>query len=86
MKRKKKCPCIDCICVAICRNKPFYKLFLGCSIAEAYHRDWRVVDGGKHSDVIFEFQEALNPTEWFYNFDLDENYKYIPIMTGSLWL
>ena len=31
-----KCPCIECICLAICRNKGYLRLVNGCELVNSY--------------------------------------------------
>jgi len=33
-----KCPCEDCICISICKNKQIYYLFHDCSLITNYCR------------------------------------------------
>lgn len=31
-----KCPCEDCLCIPICRNKMYFELFNDCSLIHKY--------------------------------------------------
>lgn len=60
-----KCPCIKCICLAVCRLKSFSNLFDDCDLLGQYY------DDTKHSDISspphynrIAIRDALNPTRW----------------------
>ena len=56
-----KCPCVNCICMAICRLKPYYRLHQDCVLSRTY-----VVNELKQSneDVFQEVYDILKPIRW----------------------
>ena len=58
-----KCPCENCIILAVCRHKPYYRLFQECSLIEEYAPLWntRVKRDPKQ---IKEIHDILNTTSW----------------------
>lgn len=40
MSDKTKLPCIDCVCMAMCRNKPLLKIFNDCKLIGSFWVDY----------------------------------------------
>ena len=62
------CPCIDCVCVAICRNKLYYDLFKFCDLIRKYepHYGIRYLRNRSSMEII---GKTLKPTTWEYSTD-----------------
>jgi hypothetical protein len=58
-----ECPCIDCICIPICRHKHFLAVFIGCSIAREYEPNYAAINKRSRERLI-EVEKALNSTRW----------------------
>ena len=63
-----KCPCIDCICIPVCRNREYWQLFKNCSLIEEY-----IPNYGSHItrdyQKVMKLQSILNPPTWEYKGD-----------------
>jgi len=60
-----KCPCEECISLAICRHKPYTKLFRDCVLLQRYDPKYRSTfkrSVAKHLLI----QNILKPTVWKY--------------------
>ena len=62
--RKQPCPCIDCICLPICRFKYLGRLFDECELVDSYIPRWSTK---KRSDLkrMFTLEKILNPELWY---------------------
>lgn len=60
-----ECPCINCICLPICRYKPFYRLFKECSLVLSYETEFRLV-AKRNMWRMLTIVNTLNPIEWDY--------------------
>lgn len=70
-----KCPCINCICVPICRQKLYGYLFMDCALIRKYMPTYDVIhlrDVGKMKTII----EILHPPHWKYEIDTALNTKF----------
>ena len=56
-----KCPCIDCVCMPICRHKSYMHLFENCKLLHRWRLKNYSIRDHKYRCVIFE---SLHPTEW----------------------
>ena len=56
-----KCPCINCICVPMCRHKTFDNLYDSCILVEQYYYDSNLPSPPIHRLCI---SKALKPTRW----------------------
>lgn len=64
----KKCPCMNCISLAICRHKRYNQLFNDCILLRIYEPNETHIS--KRNDKgIYLLQEILNPTMWAYKVD-----------------
>jgi len=61
---KNKCPCIDCICVPICKGKMYSALFAECSLIEQWIPLYYMPYARAKSDLD-KLISALNPTRWY---------------------
>ena len=65
-----KCPCEDCICLAICRHKEYPDLFQDCILLREYEPAY-----SNHKlrspTRIYSLQAILNPTIWVHGYDPD---------------
>jgi hypothetical protein len=64
MPISKECPCEECILIAMCRYKPYMKLFHDCELISDY------IPGQtnryeRSASRITKVEEALNPTKWW---------------------
>ena len=57
-----KCPCEDCICLAICRHKEYLKLFHDCELLRTENNFDRIYT--KRKVRLPTIQNVLNPTRW----------------------
>ena len=60
-----KCPCENCICIAVCRHKPYFQLFQKCILLRIYEPAYNVRE---QRDVtrIEAIYKILKPREWIY--------------------
>lgn len=63
-----KCPCEECISLAICRHKEYKNLFHNCSIINDHIRAHRDPEY-RNAERIYELERILNPTNWAYILD-----------------
>ena len=57
-----KCPCINCVCVAVCKQKVFIDLILDCQLVDEFTED----DGNKARErrQVKIVYEKLQPSRW----------------------
>lgn len=70
-----KCPCINCICVPICRNKLYGYLFRDCALVSEYVVNYLVVRE-RNVDNMTEIVKVLKPVYWNYEYNHLLNWKY----------
>ncbi len=58
-----KCPCIDCICIPMCRHKHYLTVFMECSIAREYEPQYAAINR-RNRDRLIQVQRELNSTRW----------------------
>ena len=56
------CPCKDCICVPICKNKGYMRLFEDCILLRIYEP--RYYDPPRHLKKIRNIHGAIKSNEW----------------------
>ena len=56
-----KCPCINCICVPVCRHKTFDNLYDDCILLEDYSYDNDLLTPPIYR---IEINSILKPTTW----------------------
>lgn len=71
----KKCPCEECISLAICRHKQFAIIFHQCSIIEDHVTGFNE-EGKRDATLIEQLEKTLNPTLWTYDYYQSKNFKY----------
>lgn len=74
------CPCIDCVCIPICRNKLYGYLFSDCMLLKRYIPNYNVVhlrNVKKMKTII----ETLKPPHWEYKVDPHYNSKFPVVQT-----
>ena len=63
-----KCPCIDCICIAVCRHKEFFDMLNDCHliVMRLYYTDTDVpgTRSRSFSRTVKEIETYLEPTSW----------------------
>jgi len=68
VEKKIKCPCEDCICIAVCRNKRYIDLIYTCSYWKKYVNFDGVLTDPKmmkeHRKKFLEFEKILKPKRW----------------------
>jgi len=64
-----KCPCEECICVPICRNKSFQGIIDDCSLLLDYRNDYTVINDEYYYISIMEMERILKPSRWSYRQD-----------------
>ena len=61
-----ECPCVDCVCLAICRHKTVGTLLVECAILDKsidkYIKSLKIGEIINHWPSI---ESALNPTAWY---------------------
>lgn len=60
---KEKCPCKACLCVAVCRHKPYSQLFDNCQLVTEY-LPYHVFCIKRDDSKLSYIAKALEPTEW----------------------
>jgi len=65
------CPCKNCICVPICRHKPYSFLIQECDLVYNYLSDSHFISGISAPLRRMVFESLLQPTTWKVN---DEGY------------
>jgi len=75
---EKKCPCEDCISMAICRHKHYMDLFDDCILLRDHIR---LHDIATHRSgrKVYELQRILKPTIWVFKFD-KEYHRTFPLV------
>ena len=86
----KKCPCIDCICLPVCRNKPYYKMLADCDTLRVrlYNNNGKVrypmstnmtVENRKpiFSTLIKIVYEHMKPDKWHASFKDDGTIRHV---------
>ncbi len=58
-----KCPCVDCVCIAICRLKTYSKLIGGCGLVSYYVRRNLSSTPGPFLYRI-DIRDIIKPIEW----------------------
>lgn len=56
-----ECPCINCVCIPICRHKTFLKMHADCHLVSYYIR-CNLTFGSFIYRI--EIRDVLNPTQW----------------------
>jgi hypothetical protein len=65
--KKEDCPCYQCICIPICRNKKFTLLFRNCSLVDHFYHNLSFHESIEDFTKRFEILvNCLNP-EWANN-------------------
>ena len=60
-----KCPCVNCICVAVCRHKHYSKLITECAILDgSIDAHIRSLELGEVVNHWPQIEKALKPTQW----------------------
>ncbi len=62
-----KCPCINCVCVPVCRNKLYTYLFKDCALVRKYVINYSVVRK-RHIENMKEIVKVLKPIHWIYEY------------------
>jgi len=60
------CPCIDCLCLPMCRNKSYQTLFEECSIIDEYAKR-EATNHLRQTKYLNEVELVLKPTKWVWN-------------------
>jgi hypothetical protein len=58
------CPCENCVCVAVCRNKQYTQLIADCILVEEYLVHPLYVFKNRRNGRLKLIQKALDPTFW----------------------
>jgi hypothetical protein len=68
-------PCKDCICLAICKNKTYYRLIEDCSlIYDILYRGFISLNETTEYKILI--YADLNPTSWFPTYSkMDDYYR-----------
>lgn len=77
-----KCPCENCICMPICKNKNFNKLFEDCYLLEEFipnYDNMRL----REIDKMDELVKTLNPTGWEYSLIKSTEYE-VPLVWNKV--
>jgi len=65
--KKNKCPCEDCICIPVCKQKSFYKLFRDCIYLRIYEPAYAVTNRNDISRLQ-AINDILKSEAWNYVF------------------
>lgn len=69
---EEKCPCENCICIAICHSKEYINLVDDCSLITKYLIDpCNMIT--RPLERLKKVKELLNPTFWDYKTDNQRN-------------
>ena len=60
------CPCINCVCMPICRHKHYILLFESCELLMKYEPHY-IAPAMRRVHRIRVIQQTLNPTSWKYD-------------------
>ena len=61
-----ECPCIDCICIPVCRHRSFSEIIRNCSIVCEYENTHMERNGEEYFISLLEMERVLKPTNWSY--------------------
>jgi hypothetical protein len=75
-----KCPCENCVCMAICRLKTYPELFLQCTLLLDYEPRYSSKNGRDYRKM-YRLQDILKPINWQYK---DEDGEAL-IHTKYMW-
>ena len=64
MAKEKECPCVDCICMPICRHKHFIDLTVECELIDNFTTDHENKPREVENMVIT--YNTLKPSRWEY--------------------
>lgn len=63
-----KCPCYECICVAVCRHKEYLDMINQCkTLLDTLYYDHKVTVEDRREffmDILFDTEKVLKPTSW----------------------
>ena len=59
-----ECPCINCVCIPICRHKYWNRMRFDCSLITDYMKQYDIIVPYSRGKSI---SDALNPTKWKLN-------------------
>ena len=64
-----KCPCIDCICVPICRHKTYQSLILGCETiyGMVFGVTLHISSREECAQIVRDVRDNIKPTIWDIN-------------------
>lgn len=83
MNNPETLPCVECICIPICRHKEYSFLFFDCNLIQTYiphHGNER----RRNQARVEQLEEALKPTIWTYT--IEHQYKSAYEMESKLKL
>ena len=63
------CPCIDCVCMAICRHKRYILLFESCELLMKYEPHY-IAPGVRRAKRIIIIETTIDPTTWKYDLNV----------------
>jgi hypothetical protein len=61
-----RCPCKDCICIPICRNKDYVDLFNDCYLLDKYTSSKSKYVVLRDEKKIYKIQDILKPNAWLF--------------------
>lgn len=59
----KKCPCQNCICIAMCRHKDYADLFDDCILLKEYEPKYKLIFIRNEARIHY-IERILKPTKW----------------------
>ena len=66
-----KCPCDNCICVAICRLKSFRDIYFRCELVRDMFGNKDDLSGISDYKYLW-VEDALKPTTWYVHCELNQ--------------
>jgi len=57
-----KCPCENCVCQAICKQKKFVDLILDCALVDAFTED--NPNRAREREMVRIVYQSLKPSWW----------------------
>ena len=61
-----RCPCKDCVCIPICRNKDYVDLFKDCYLVDEYTSSKSKYIVLRDQNKICNIQDILKPSAWLF--------------------
>ena len=64
------CPCINCLCIPVCRHKSYTVLFRQCKLLINYEENYLTRSERNHEKIFF-IVKIIKPISWNCRYELD---------------